>query len=179
MKCKSLYTLSLCLGLSLSITHSSLTACSNSVDLNSEKSYRYHYKMWLPLYEIRLKKPEGIPSDLLFNGEHPFTIEFTYLRSIKKSIIVQSSQKALAANLSTDALHAIQPEVDALNRAYTSVNKKDQSAFIYCPNHGTDFYLNGELKETIEDRSFPEQYFRIWFGEVPLSKALKAHLLQI
>lgn len=179
MKCISLYTLSLCLGSSFIFAHSSLTACSNSVDLSSEKAYRYHYNMWLPLYEIRLKKPEEIPSDQLFNGDHPFTLEFTYLRPIKKSIIVQSSQKALAANLSTDALHAIQPDVDALNRAYTSVNKKDRSAFIYCPNHGTEFYLNGELKETIKDRRFPNHYFRIWFGDEPLSKALKAHLLQI
>ena len=93
MKCKSLYALCLCLGLNLHFTHTNLSACINSSSLTSEHSYRYHYKMWLPLYEIRLKKPEGIPSDQLFNGEYPFTLEFTYLRSIEKSLIVRSSQK--------------------------------------------------------------------------------------
>ena len=179
MKCKSLYALFLCLGLNLHFADTNLSACSYSSSLTSEHSYRYHYKMWLPLYEIRLKKPKEIPSDQLFNGEYPFTLEFTYLRSIEKSLIVRSSQKALAANLDTEALQVIQPAVDALNRAYISVKKKDESAFIYCPNHGTDFYLNGDLKETIEGKGFPDRYFRIWFGDKPLTKALKAQLLQI
>ena len=57
------------------------------------------------------------------------------------------------------------------------MEKKDESAFIYCPNHGTDFYLNGDLKATIEDKHFPDRYFRIWFGDKPLSKALKAQII--
>ena len=179
MKCNSLYMLCFCLNLSFILAQSSLPACPSSVDLSSEKAYRYHYKLWIPLYEIRLKKPEAIPPAELFSGAHPFTLEFTYLRPIEKSLIIHSSLNALANNLDSESLLAIQPAVDALNQVYTSVKKNDQSAFIYCPNHGTQFYLNGELKETIEGTTFPDHYFRIWFGNKPLSKSLKAHLLEI
>jgi hypothetical protein len=149
----------------------------NAQEVTLAGPFRYKYKRFISLYDITLRKPKGTDPSQIFNGEHPFSIDFEYLRRIKKAIIIKSASITLNNNLDLEALPELAKQVTELHAKYVSVNKKDRSQFIYCPDHGTEFYINGALVHTIPGKQFAQLYFKIWFGERPISRKMKEDLL--
>ncbi len=141
--------------------------------------FRYKYKRFISLYDITLRVPKGTDPTQIFNGEHAFSLDFEYLRRIKKGIIIKSAGITLNNNLDLKALPELAKQVAELHAKYVSVNKKDRSQFIYCPNHGTEFYINGALVHTIPGKQFAQLYFKIWFGERPISRKMRGDLLDL
>lgn len=146
-------------------------------EVTSTGPFRFKYKRFLPLYDISLIVPMGIEPGEVFSGMHPFSLNFTYLRRIKKAIIIKSANITLNKNLNLQAFPKLENQVAGLHEKYVTVNKKDQAKFLYCPNHGTDFLLNGQLIHTIPGKQFAELYFKVWFGEHPISSKIKGKLL--
>ncbi len=141
--------------------------------------YRYVYRMFFRIYDAALYSPTNSSNQDILNADTSFSIQFRYLRSIDKSIILESSAKLLQKNLSEKELHQIQKRVLRLNAAYRSVDVGDRSSLTYIPGKGTTLHINDEEITTIEGQDFAALYFRIWLGEQPISQSLKGHLLGV
>ena len=148
--------------------------------LSQAGSYRFVYRMFFKLYDARFytDATQGAINDKLLNGKNTLLLEFDYLRKIKKSIILKSSKKILAKNMTPTELASIQQRVDRINVAYRTVNQGDRSALLYVPGKGTTLWINEKPVITLEGEDFVRLYFRIWLGEYPISKPMRDALLQ-
>lgn len=148
--------------------------------LDAAGKHRFIYRMFFKLYDAAFYTDATETADIedVLSGKYALHLEFDYLRKIKKSIILESSEKILANNMSLSELASIQARVDRINAAYRTVDKGDRSALSYIPGKGTVLWINGEPMITVEGEDFARLYFRIWLGERPISKAMRDALLQ-
>lgn len=147
-------------------------------DSLSEKrgEYRYVYRRFFKLYDAALFAAKSESNEDILSAEVPFHLSFQYLRTIDKSIIIESAGKMLARNLSPTELKSIAERVDKINTAYTTVEDGDRSSLTYIPNIGTTLKINGSPVATIVGQDFAKLYFQIWLGENSISAAMKAVL---
>lgn len=148
--------------------------------LKTAGNHRFVYMMFFKLYDAQLyTDATSIQGpDQLLDGSSALLLEFDYLRKIKKSIILESSEKLLIKNMSPAELASIQERVDRLNRVYRTVDKGDCLALSYVPGEGTTLWINDKPAITIEGNDFVQLYFRIWLGEQPISRQMRDDLLQ-
>lgn len=148
--------------------------------LKTAGNHRFVYMMFFKLYDAKLYTDATDienPNQLL-DGSNALLLEFDYLRKIKKSIILESSEKLLIKNTSPAELASIQDRVDRLNEVYRTVDKGDRLALSYVPGEGTTLWVNDKSAITIEGDDFVRLYFRIWLGERPISIQMRDDLLQ-
>lgn len=148
--------------------------------MTSVGNHRFVYRMFFKLYDacFYTDAEQTTSIDDLLNGENALLLEFNYLRKIKKSIILESSEKILNRNMSTAELDSIKERVDRINAAYRTVDEGDFSALSYVPGQGTTLWINGKSVVTIEGKDFARLYFRIWLGEQPISTQMRDALLK-
>ena len=142
-------------------------------------TFRHVYAMLFKLYDLTLytdAAPQATPAEVL-NGQHTLRLEFSYLRTIKKEIILESGEKMLQRNLSPSEFASIEDRVAQLNAAYTTVRRGDQSALTYKQGHGTSLEINGHTIITIPGDDFAPLYFRIWLGDQPISTEMRDYFL--
>lgn len=149
------------------------------LDQSFEKlgEYRYVYRIFFDLYEAALFTEPGSEAEDVLSANTSFHLQFRYLRTIDKEIILKSADKMLERNLSGEERAAIAQRVKTINKAYTSVAEGDTSSLTYKPGTGTTLTINGKPVVTIEGRDFARLYFRIWLGEQSISKSLTENLL--
>jgi hypothetical protein len=155
-------------------------ASYSQIQASTERgSFRYVYAMLFKLYDLTLHTdaPRQATPDELLNGQYSLRLEFSYLRTIEKSIILESAEKMLLRNVSPDQYQHIAERVERLNTAYTTVHKGDQSALSYQKGIGTQLEINGEHIVTITGDDFAPLYFRIWLGEQPISTEMRDTLV--
>ena len=158
----------------------SMTLEDVKASLKTAGEHRFVYRMFFKLYDARLRTDAEQTQDVdqLLNGKNTLLLEFDYLRKIKKSIILESSGKILANNMTPAELDLIQGRVDQINAAYRTVDRGDRSALSYVPGKGTTLWINEMPIITIEGEDFARLYFRIWLGENPISKPMREALVQ-
>jgi len=139
--------------------------------------YRYVYRLFFKLYEAALFTSPGSSAEDILNADTAFHLQFRYLRTIDKSIILKSADRMLEKNLSYEERLAIKERVQTINEAYTTVNEGDISSLTYIPGVGTTLMINNESIVTIEGKDFASLYFRIWLGDKAISYNLRDHLL--
>ncbi len=149
----------------------------DGAELTKRGEYRYVYRFFFKLYDAALYAPAEASVAEILQAETPFRLQFRYLREIEKSIILKSADTMLAKNLSDSELDTIQDRIDQLNDAYTTVRDGDRSSLTYEPDVGTTLRINGESVVTIEGDDFAPLYFKIWLGDQPISRSLRAALL--
>lgn len=141
--------------------------------------YRYVYKIFFKLYDAALFAKSEVSSNDILNAKVPFHLEFRYLRTIEKSIILESADKMLERNLTTRERQLIADRVEQLNAAYKTVKAGDSSSLSFIPEQGTELRINGKPVVTIQGDEFARLYFQIWLGEQPISEPMKMKLLGI
>ena len=154
---------------------------TDSKQVQERGSFRYVYAMLFKLYDSTLytDAPKQVTATSLLSGQHALRLEFTYLRTIKKTIILESADKMLQRNLSPAELANITDRAQALNAAYTTVHKGDHSSLSYHKGHGTTLEINGQEVITIAGDDFGPLYFRIWLGDRPISTNMRDNLLSL
>ncbi|MFQ3241115.1 MAG: hypothetical protein ACI9A1_001187 [Lentimonas sp.] len=147
--------------------------------VHARGSYRYVYAMLFKLYDLTLYTDAPKQADLTtqLKGEHTLQLDFTYLRTIRKSIILESAEKMLQRNLSPNEYTSIAERLEQLNAAYTTVHKGDKSQLSYQKGQGTRLTINGQHIITIAGDDFGPLYFRIWLGKHPISTEMRDQLL--
>jgi hypothetical protein len=157
--------------------HSAMATSAAQPDYQKLGEYRYVYRMFFKLYDAELFTTKAASAKDVLNANAPFRLQFRYLRTIEKSIILQSADRMLERNLSEQDRAMIAQRVDRLNQAYTTVRDGDRSALSFQPGVGTTLSINGEPIVTIEGEDFARLYFQIWLGEQPISDRMKERLL--
>ncbi|MGJ8649012.1 MAG: chalcone isomerase family protein [Opitutaceae bacterium] len=163
--------------LALVVSAIPLPATTQTTDWEPMGDYRYVYRMFFKLYDATLYATPGASADQVIDADTNFKLQFEYLRSIEKAIILQSAETILEKNLTNAELDSIKSKVARLNVAYTSVDKGDRSALRYESDIGTTLSINGQDILTIEGQEFARLYFKIWLGENPISSSMKSNLL--
>ncbi|MEM1223199.1 MAG: chalcone isomerase family protein [Verrucomicrobiota bacterium] len=153
------------------------TMARDGVIYNKLGEHRFVYAMIFKLYDAALYVAPGSTAEDVLNAETSFELRFSYLRKIKKDIVLKSASRMLERNLTETEREQIAKRVEAINEAYQTVGKGDTSALIYEVGIGTTFELNGERKLTIPGKDFAQLYFTIWLGEKPASASLRDDLL--
>lgn len=148
-----------------------------AADFHKLGEYRYVHNFIFNLYDAALFVPETSGAEEVLDATTSFHLQFRYLRTIKKEIILKSADRMLEKNLNAHERERIADRVKQINQAYATVQEGDTSALTYHPDHGTTLRINKEPKLTIKGQDFAKLYFRIWLGPHPLSDTLKAHLL--
>ncbi len=139
--------------------------------------YRYVYRLFFKLYDVALYLTPGTSFENVLGASTSYRLQFRYLREIDKSIILESSDKMLRKNLSSQEYEQIAERVERINRAYRTVRDGDRSSLTYQPGTGTTLRINGEPIVMIKGEDFARLYFKIWLGEEPISSTLRESVL--
>jgi len=134
----------------------------------------FHY-WWFHLYDGALYLPAGSSGEAVLEAA-PKHLELHYHRKIPASRIVEAGNTVLRRNLSPEEWQSISPELATINEAYRTVREGDRYSLSFHPEQGTVLALNGETLATVPGETFARLYFRIWFGESPVSETLRDRL---
>ncbi|MEN8829851.1 MAG: chalcone isomerase family protein [Lentimonas sp.] len=139
--------------------------------------YRYVYRVFFKLYDAALFAKKEVRAEEILNAKVPFHLEFRYLRTIDKTIILKTADKMLERNLTAAERELIAERVSQLNAAYQTVNKGESSSLTFIPTQGTQLRINDKPIVTIPGDDFARLYFQIWLGEKPISESMKEELI--
>lgn len=136
-----------------------------------------HFTYWFfALYDGALYlSAEASPADVL--EAVPKRLELAYHREIPAAKLVEAGEKILLRNATEAEVAAIAGGLRQINAAYRAVREGDRYALTYLPDIGTTLALNDEPLATIEDPAFARIYFRIWFGNDPVSADFRDDLM--
>lgn len=111
----------------------------------------------------------------------PRRMAITMLRSVDADSFAGALNDGLAANHSAGQLAGWKTQIDALNatlKAVGEARKGDAIHFEFVPGTGTRVLVNGQPRgAVIPGDDFYTAVLRIWLGDKPVDKDLKAGLL--
>jgi hypothetical protein len=108
----------------------------------------------------------------------PKRLELSYFWSIDSEDFGRAANRLLERQHSPEELRPLRDRIEALHRAYRSIEPGHRYALTYTPGIGTELSHNGEPIALIPGADFAAAYFGIWLGETaPLDEGLRAELL--
>jgi hypothetical protein len=132
----------------------------------------------LKVYAAALYLPEGVDPGKVLDGDVPRRLEIYYLHKTPKERMIETADKTLAQNLTTNELAAVRERVDALHEAYLNGRKGGCASLTYVPGMGTEYAYDGKRIVVLEGADFAAAYFGVWLGEKPSSQGMKRALLK-
>lgn len=130
----------------------------------------------IKVYDATLHLGDGEPPSRIF-ADIPTRLHIAYHRGFTAAEIIKGGDTLLVRNVDAATLEAIRERLERINRAYRDVKATDSYTLTYVPGRGTTLRLNGTPLDTIPGHDFAAAYFRIWFGESPISKSMRDALL--
>jgi hypothetical protein len=128
----------------------------------------------LSIYDARLWVTPGFQA--LRFAQHSLALELTYLRSLKGNLIAERSIQEMRRAGNGSA--ASEPRwLAAMQEAFPDVKEGDRITGIHLPTVGARFYFNGQLRATIQDLEFSQQFFGIWLAPSTSEPRLRTELL--
>jgi hypothetical protein len=128
----------------------------------------------LAIYDARLWVAPGFQAPNF--AQYGLALELTYLRSLKGNLIAERSLKEMrrAGNV---PLATEQRWLAAMQDAFPDVKEGDRITGIHLPTVGARFYFNGQLRATVKDVEFSQQFFGIWLATTTSEPRLRTELL--
>ena len=128
----------------------------------------------LSIYDARLWVAPGFQAATF--AQHGLALELTYLRSLKGNLIAERSLKEMrrAGNLPAATE---QRWLAATQEAFPDVKEGDRITGVHLPAMGAHFYFNGQLRATVKDVEFSQQFFGIWLSPNTSEPRLRTELL--
>lgn len=102
---------------------------------------------------------------------------FYYRRGFSASDLADTAQKTLKKGLSPDRFGALLPELTVFHRYYRDVQPGDRY-FILLNRDEMGLYFNNEMLGRSQSSLLIDNYFSIWLGAEPVSRAIKHQLLR-
>lgn len=138
----------------------------------------FRYRVFFRAYVAALYLPPGVEGEEALS-DVPKRLELSYFWAIEGEDFGRAADRLLAQQLTREELALLRPRIDALHRAYRSIEPGHRYALTYTPGIGTELSHNGEPIALIPGADFAEAYFGIWLGETaPLDAELRAALLR-
>jgi len=135
------------------------------------------YMVFIKAYVAGLYLGPGVsPKQIL--SDTPRRLEIEYFYPIDEADFERSTTESIEKNVDAETFSAIQPQIEAFNDLYRSVEPGDRYALTYVPGVGTQLELNGEVLGTVPGVEFGSAVFSIWFGPAEIDSSLKEALLK-
>jgi hypothetical protein len=148
----------------------------DDVDLRLSCVGLLRYKVFIKAYVAGLYLGEGVGAGEAM-ADVPKRLELSYFWSIDGQDFGKAGDEILARNLGPEALAALRPRLQRINRWYRDVKPGDRYSLTYLPGSGTELALNDDRIGIIEGADFAAAYFRIWLGDNPIDTRLRDQLL--
>lgn len=107
----------------------------------------------------------------------PRRLEIEYFWSLKAEQFGLATREGMEANLSDEAMEALEPRIERMNALYEDIEPGDRYALTFFDSR-TELSKNGRTLGSIEGDDFGHAMFAIWLGDAPLSPDLKRQLLR-
>jgi len=125
------------------------------------------------------EKKTTVPDVLAVAG--PRRVAITMLREVSSEDFGKAFTDGLNANTLPAERNKILPQIMKFGEIFAQtpmLKKGDQLSLDWTPGEGTQCYLNGKkIGELMPDQAFYNAVLRIWLGDKPVDRALKAALL--
>ena len=110
------------------------------------------------------------------SSEQVKRMELVFLRSVSGADVAKAIAEGFAANAG-DSLPALKERIDAFRKLIPDVKKGDKLTFTYLPGKGLEVEAGGKPAGVIQGKDFADALMRVWLGQKPADKDLKAGLL--
>ena len=128
----------------------------------------------LSIYDARLWVAPGFQANNF--AQYALALELTYLRALKGNLIAERSLKEMRRAGNVPAATE-QRWLAAMQDAFPDVKEGDRITGIHLPKVGARFYFNGQLRATVKDVAFSQQFFGIWLSPTTSEPRLRTELL--
>ncbi len=106
----------------------------------------------------------------------PKRLQMDLRRGFSREKLINAFIEGIDANY--DDTSAFDADLETFQNYFTrDAQDQDRIIFDYCPERGLTTELNGETVGTIENKSFAQALWTVWFGKKPANKDLKKALL--
>lgn len=109
-------------------------------------------------------------------SEQKKRMELVFLRAVDGVDVAAAIADGFAKNAGAE-LPSIKDRISNFSKMIPDVKKGDRLVFIYRPGAGLEISANEKISGRIEGKDFSDALFKVWLGEQPADKALKAGLL--
>lgn len=103
-------------------------------------------------------------------------MELVFLRSVDGATVAGAISEGFENNAGA-ALPALKARIENFGKLIPNVKKGDRLVFIYRPGAGLEVLAAGKTAGLIEGKDFADALFKVWLGDKPADKALRAGLL--
>lgn len=129
------------------------------------------------LAQLFLERPSTSAAEVIAaDGRKRMVMHFLH-SEVGRDKLVAAWDEGFTGNTGADALALLQERIVQFNALFGDAQKNDVIVLDYLPETGTVVHFAGEIKGTIPGRDFHDALLRIWLGEKPVNKGLKAKLL--
>ena len=109
-------------------------------------------------------------------AEHRFGLELSYLRSFKGADIAERSIDEMKDLATIEPAQATR-WTKAMSSLFPDVKRGDRITGVHVPGSGARFYLNGQLRATVDDPAFSARFFGIWLSPNTSAPQLRTALI--
>ncbi len=136
-------------------------------------------KFFFKIYVAALYLPVSSSiSDEIYamSGEKRVLMHFIY-DGVSKEKLVDAWNAGFNNNLSPTELNKLSGDINKFNSVFLMAKKDDQIMLDFIPSIGTQVWINGNLKITIQNKDFYTALLKIWLGDKPAERSLKKAML--
>ena len=134
-------------------------------------------KIGFKVYAAGLYLPEKSgDADAILEGDGARKLVMSFLRKVSKDQLCGGWDEGLENN-TPDASAEVKEQFKALCGHMADVGKGDEIIFAYQPGSGTEVWVQGASKGTIEGKPFADALFACWLGPEPPSDDFKEGIL--
>ncbi|WP_081703599.1 MULTISPECIES: chalcone isomerase family protein [Alcanivorax] len=106
----------------------------------------------------------------------PLKLEFAYFREVPGDAFAKAALHFLEKNLPQNRFDTLKPRFASFNSHYQNVDDGDTYTLVWM-EQDFELRLNNTPLAKEQGADFARDYLKIWFGQAPYSKAMKAELL--
>lgn len=136
-------------------------------------------KFFFDIYiaELYMEHPSNLANEVIeTSGRKRVIMHFLY-DEVGKDKLIAAWDEGFADNSNADAVVKLQDKIDQFNGMFDDVKKGDTIVLDFIPDQGTMVTVAKQEKGVISGKDFSDALLRIWLGEKPVTKELKAKLL--
>ena len=121
--------------------------------------------------------PQGIPASD-FSKASTKALVLVYKRDFSAAEFREVTENLFRKNNAKETVQRYQTELKAFNALYQDLKAGDRYQLTLLANEGIELKVNNRVAGTIENPSFGQALFNIWFGPAPFNKSFRDNLLK-
>jgi hypothetical protein len=136
-------------------------------------------KFFFDIYiaELYMEHPSNMVGEVIEAAGHKRMVMHFLYDEVGKDKLIEGWDEEFAGNSKADEVLKLQDRINQFNGMFVDVKKNDTVVLDFIPGQGTTVTIAGQEKGVIPGKDFNDGLLRIWLGDKPVTKGLKAKLL--